>query len=608
MLWRLMEREAPPVHGQARPAPPAAGYQLVNIHWYLDLDLEGRLKSFAGGGRRAPERVLAPYRQLTASRISPSLFVGSGPYVLGIPKTTATAARAERAHDAFVGLARRCAAEVEHPAIRAVIRFLDALDLSRPAVPEAFDPGDFVTFRVEGVRVFDLPGVREFWGRWLAESKTQEKTDLERTIHRPKLYVEQLATAEKRGQCLACGEGDRPIARVHDAKLKRVPGSVPSGSVLVSGSKEAAGSYGMVQGFIAPTCDVCADAYPRALNRLLGDESASLWLPEVAFVFWSDAQLPVSVPGVLKAEPAEVGRLLEGGPFPRAARRGQGGRVYAAALSAQGQRAQLLDWIECDAGDALANLRRYLFGQRITPAFGGDPRAFSIFDLAHSVDPEGLTSKLPYGEPKRLYPALVRCALAGGPLADWTLYLAVRCSRTQRGPFTPRPDGGIAIWPRAALMKLVLESQAGRPMGDAGGALDPSLAGEPAYLLGRLFGLLEWSESVVTGRVGPLATRDWYALASCSPELAFKSLMTKGFPAWIGRLATRPSRNAPWLMGALLDALRRLGPRFPRALDLRGQALFGLGYYYLRAEQLGAPRGGADGPGQGARDREEEQP
>ena len=138
------------------------------------------------------------------------------------------------------------------------------------------------------MRLIDLPVVRNFWTRYLDKARAADS-----------------------GRCLVCGQEGR-IARIHEAKIKGIPGWQTSGTALVSFNKEAFESYGLTQSYNAPVCYGCAEGYAKGLNRLIQSEDTSLRLDNVVYVFWAKEPPRFSVARLLgNPEPQYVKALLE---------------------------------------------------------------------------------------------------------------------------------------------------------------------------------------------------------------------------------------------------------------------------------------------------------
>ncbi|HEU5432634.1 MAG TPA: type I-C CRISPR-associated protein Cas8c/Csd1, partial [Thermomicrobiales bacterium] len=148
---------------------PPPMYQEQPIRYIIELDRNGRAvgapidtanpsePAAKRGGRR-----LAPHIKRAAS-IKPKLLADTAVYALGIPTEKDRPERVPQQQAAFARLVEQCAAATNEPAVAAVAAFLGDLPERLPALPDDFDPGAALTFRVDGVLPIDLPAVRTFW-------------------------------------------------------------------------------------------------------------------------------------------------------------------------------------------------------------------------------------------------------------------------------------------------------------------------------------------------------------------------------------------------------------------------------------------------------------
>jgi CRISPR-associated protein Csd1 len=173
---------------------PPPMYIKTPIRWLLDLDREGNLMGFVAteGGRGKRDRGKefdAPNILRSSTSIRPKLLADHGEYVLGIPRAKNKPDRVAQCHQAFVKLVKTCAESTNEPAVKAVLNFLEGVNVRTLSLPEAFDPAHNLTFRVEDTMVVNLPAVQSFW----ATTATDQKAD---ASAQPSTLM----------QCLICGE------------------------------------------------------------------------------------------------------------------------------------------------------------------------------------------------------------------------------------------------------------------------------------------------------------------------------------------------------------------------------------------------------------------
>ena len=236
------------------------------LRYVIDLGLDGQchglidLSDPSSPRTRRGRRRLLPQVQ-RAFGIKPLLLADKADYTLGLSKDEKQVDRAQKAHDAYVELVERCAAETEEPDVLAVLRFLKNEPLQSLELDDDFDNGGIITYRVDGQYVIDNPAVQRFW------ASVNEPDGP--TMH-----------------CLVCGENSPVLERLQ-SKVKGIPGGQTSGTSIISANSDAFESYGLQASQVAPICQECAEGFTRGLNNLLAGDSTRFRTGNSAFVFWT---------------------------------------------------------------------------------------------------------------------------------------------------------------------------------------------------------------------------------------------------------------------------------------------------------------------------------
>lgn len=541
-----------------RIAIPPAMYAPTPIRWVIDLGgNRPHWISLQGEGRRGlrGEEKLAPGLKRTVA-VAPKLLADTGEYVLGIARDPEKAERVVEAHRMFKELTARCAAETRLPEVQAVADFLAGWNPSEPTdLPEGFDAGDVITFRVGDRLVIDLPEVRSFWAEYTAEEQRSAPM-----------------------QCLVCGEV-RPAMERLPSSIKRVPGGQTSGMALISANSSAFESHGLTASLTAPTCRDCAERFSNAMNALLNDRSHSVAIGPVAFIFWTREETAFNPRKILtQPEEGDVKQLYAASFTGREPENLDPNAFYALALSASGARVVIRDYIETTVGRAQASLRRWLRLQEIVDTDGGEGLPYGIFALGASLCRDANKEMS-----ANVVQALLRCALYADPLPEWLLFQAVRRNRAEQR----------ITRPRAALIKATLLSPFAPMNPDQENMmtelkeLDPRSTNR-AYLCGRLLAELEEIQrQAVPGAKATIIDR-YFGTASSAPATAFGTLL-RGAQSHLAKL--RKERPGAYVgLQNRLEAILSGLDEFPRALGLQDQALFSLGYYHQRAEDRKAAR------------------
>lgn len=544
ILARLKE------YADTRMEMPPEMYGHSPVRWIIELDSSGSPLGFIsqGGNTKADargERRLVP-EVVRSSGIQPKLLADNGEYVLGVERPNAKLARVAEQHRRFVELTERCAEETGEPRVRAVASFLNAWDLERDitALPENFEAGDTVTFRVEGVFPVDLDSVRAFWASHTAGGEAPVMTCLVTGVEGPV-------------------EGRLPV------KIKGVPGGQTAGTSLVSANAEAFTHYGLKNSLTSPISRTAGERFGKALNALISKRDSRVYIGPLVYVFWTREEAGFDFLGTVEqARPEAVKLLFESPTTGLRADEVRPNAFYALALSASGGRTVVRDWLETTVRDAKENLRWWFEAQRISDAYGQEGRPLGLYALAAAYrDPsKEMTASVPA--------SLMRVALNGDRRPNFDLLARVVRRNRAEGDVTR---------PRAALIKLLFATQ-GVPMTDMQELNPaPSLSGEElyAYQCGRMLAEIEAIQRAALGQVNASVTDRYYGSASSTPASVFPALM-RGARVHLGNLRRRsPGTHAA--LDARITEIAAVLPDFPRTLTMRSQGLFALGYYHQRA-------------------------
>lgn len=502
--------------------------------------------------RRGEERMLPEVQR--SSGINPLLLADKADYVLGYVEGDGNPTRVAACQAAFLDLLDRCAAATGEPSVEAVRTFLRAAPLTQLALPQDFDSGATMTFRVGDVFPTDLPAVQAFWA---AEHDPESK-------------------GAAVMQCLVCGQ-ERPVLDRLQAKIKGVPGGQTAGTSIISANAEAFESYGLKASLIAPTCANCGERFTQAANALLGQEESRIILGGMAFVFWTRESVAFDLRSFfIDPQPEAVRSLLTAVATGRPVADVDEARFYATVLAGSGGRAAVRDWIDTTVGEVKEHVARWFQRQAVVDGYGQEARPLGLYALAAATvrDPQ---KDLAPPTPR----ALLHAALTGTPL-PWGL-LAQTVRRTQVEQEVNRP--------RAALIKLVLVSQQPDAKEDTLVQLDPTNA-NPAYRCGRLLAVLEGIQLAALGDVNATIVDRFYGTASTAPGAVFPWLV-KNAQHHLHRLR----RDRPGTHYRLQERLEEVMPEatgFPHTLTLRDQGLFALGYYHQRAFDRAQARAAAE--------------
>ncbi|MEN9226128.1 MAG: type I-C CRISPR-associated protein Cas8c/Csd1 [Thermostichus sp. DRC_bins_24] len=546
---------------------PPEMYGETPVRWVIDLDPQGSLLGFIpqGGDSKATQRgIPKTVPKLPKKRtvgIQPILLADTGEYVLGIPKEGAKPERVAKCHQQFKQLVQACAGATRDPAVQAIENFLGTWDPSQAQLPEGFDPGGTVTFRV-GTRIPaddhpDNHAIQEFWARYTAGGDNPDPLPVM--------------------MCLVTGQITEVVDRLPEP-IKGIPDGQPSGTSLVSANANAFTSYGLQNSFTSPISRRAAEKFGKALNHLLKDEKSHLQVKPNVFVFWTrdpDDFDPFSL--LDKPEAEDVQNLLKSALSGQQnyTVEGHENEFYALSLTANNARAVVRDWLQTTVPHVQDNLRLWFQSQTIVDPYGQPARPFGVYALAASA----------YRDPnKEMQPtvptALLRCALAGEGIPDHLLAKANRRTAVE----------GDIPHARAALIKLILLSHWRRtthPMPNLESLnLNPELdpPDQAAYHCGRLFAQLEIIQRSAQKGINTTLVDRYYTAASTTPKKILGDLIAKAQPH-LAKIRKDSRGTYEALERQLEEISASLDPAtLPTSLTMQQQSLFGLGYYHQRAE------------------------
>jgi CRISPR-associated protein Csd1 len=261
------------------------GYCRAGVSFALSLSDDGELVSVVPlkqdrqVGKKtveAPQPLEVPEQAKRSVGISSNFMCDNSGYVLGID-AKGKPERTRQCFEAFKRLHHNVLDDVESVSARAVLRFLDAWEPDKAAecaevwdALEALTTGGNIVFRVSGDFAQDDPAIRRAW-----EAYRQPPDDA------PVM------------QCLVTGR-DEPVARLHPS-IKGVKGGQPMGVSIVSFNARAYESYGRdeQQGLNAPVGSYATFAYTTALNYLLADTAHKQTYGDTTVVYWAYTEDPL---------------------------------------------------------------------------------------------------------------------------------------------------------------------------------------------------------------------------------------------------------------------------------------------------------------------------
>ena len=270
----------------ARDAIAGPGWSKTKISYALEIDDEGQLLqavSVMAQQQRGKKTMLlpqemelpAPVPGRTGKSIKPSFLWDNASYILGIDEK----GNPERAKDCFSASQKHhieLLSGVNCAPAQAIVAFFRNWDPKRaadhPALREHLDEilsGANLVFRYRGAFAQQDPAVREAWQRHYDD-------DSEGAL----------------SVCLVTGQAAVP-QEVHPS-IKGVQGAKPSGAALVSFNAEAFESFGKEQSLNAPVGKYAAFAYTAVLNHLIADHRHNSLVGDTLVLCWAEGGDPAA--------------------------------------------------------------------------------------------------------------------------------------------------------------------------------------------------------------------------------------------------------------------------------------------------------------------------
>lgn len=566
------------------------------------------------GKKDRPRRLNVP-EQFTRAGTAPKPYFmcDTSAFMLGVPE--------QKEKDTQYGLRRfeafrqhniKILSKVDSPFAHAIVAFLQTHDPKKAkdnAVIarhlEDIVQGNYLIFYIEGNDALSDPKIKRAWEDYALGQEALEM------------------------QCLVTGEVE-PIARTHPA-IKGVRDAQSRGALLVSFNLDTFTSYGREQGANSPVSRRVASGYGVALNFLLSEQNPNrpIFLGDTTVVYWADTA-DKSYPSAFYAflNP-EFQQEKEDGEEEVQEAKGKRKR----AKEKEKQMGEWADTVQQGKAIDLAKLREELDGSTRFYVLGLAPNSsrllirfvltepFGVFAeriMQHyedlKIDRESLNQRkyitpsqilgecIPSSitDPKSrqkllksswslLGGSLMRSILTGAPYPEG-LYTAF-ISRIRHDSDETNEKGktrSVKInYIRAAYIKAHLirkyRRQGNNPYQEA---LQMSLNESythPAYVMGRLFAVLERAQKAAIGQNINATIKDRYFTSACAtPASVFPTLLR------LSQHHLSKAEYGKYLENQIRDLLGMLEAKpFPSRLTLEEQGIFILGYYHQRGFRKG---------------------
>ena len=372
------------------------------------------------------------------------------------------------------------------------------------------------------------------------------------------------------GICLVTGK-KTTIARLHNA----VKGVNAKPSPFTSVNLAAFESYGKQQGFIFPVGEQTMFEYTTALNMLLDGENR-FRIGEVSIVCWSEKPTPLESKISLKingggkdnpdAHIDEVKALYKSLHNGKYMEPNGKDKFYLLGLSPNSARIVVRFWHETTVAALSENIARWYDDLQIVRGEKSIyPEFMPLMRLLCGLVLDGKAENLP----PDLIANVTQSALANRPLPVGLLQIALRRNKAEQK----------ITYGRAALIKAYLNRAIRSGSLKNTKELSMSLDRERndiGYVLGRLFAVLEKTQSEANPSLNATIGDRYFGSASSTPIAVFGTLMRLS-PHHLSKLEYEGRAvHLKWEIGQILDKCQK----FPNHLNLEQQGLFAIGYYH----------------------------
>jgi CRISPR-associated protein Csd1 len=377
----------------------------------------------------------------------------------------------------------------------------------------------------------------------------------------------------KKSYCLVSGLC-QSIARIHP-DIKNVRGAQPKGAAIISFNADSYESYGKEQNYNAPVGEHAVFAYTTALNHLLNADSLQkIQIGDATTVFWTERQSAIEgmFGQIIDPKDAELSDNVNLKLFLEAVRDGkktqdieQDVKFYVLGLSPNNARIAVRFWYVCTVGQIETRLGQHLKDLQIIKSRDADPEFPGIWRLLN----ETVNKKSNDKTPQPLLAGSVMRSILEGTIYPQGLQNAV-INRI-------RADQDINYF-RAAILKAILNRKNRIYKNSNFKEINMSLDKEnknPAYLLGRLFAVLEkLQQAAIPGANATIKDR-FFGSASATPASVFPQLL---------RLAQHHIDKSEYgkIYDKQIEEIVCGIKDFPAHMTLDQQGLFAISYYQQR--------------------------
>jgi len=382
------------------------------------------------------------------------------------------------------------------------------------------------------------------------------------------------------GTCLVTGQKTK-IARIHRG-IKGVPGAQSSGAALVSFNAPAFESYGKEQSYNAPVGQYAEFAYTTALNYLLNQREYRFPMGDSMVVFWAESgeqeyqRIFFSSLDLQPDNQEQIRKVFEN------LKRGiwvdledinldMNQKFYILCLAPNAARLSVRFFYQNSFGNILKNIEKHYSRMEIVRPSWENRAYLGIRQMLM----ETVNQKSKDKSPVPNMAAMVLKAVLSDDRYPASLYTDTL--------IRIRAEQGKVTCGRAAIIKAFLIQNYKWKEGEGCMGLNVECK-EPAYVLGRLFAILEFIQKDVNPGINT-TIRDRYFNSACTTPASVFPVLIKLKNSHIKKLERESGGTKIYYEKLLTELMGNLavegkGTGFPRRLSLEEQGKFMLGYYH----------------------------
>lgn len=575
------------------------GYSTVGVSFALNIAANGELLDIlplfdqVQRGKKmmdVPRSLVLPQQVKRSVNVAPNFLWDNSVYVLGISdKDETKPLYGSERFSAFRQLHIKLLAGLESEIARSLYIFLERYDpllgRAHPAIAanlESLLKGGNLVFRVRGRFAHEDPVIL---GAWEASQAGEDAVLM---------------------QCLVTGKKS-PIARLHPS-LKRVRGAQSSGATLIGFNSPAYESYNRTQGQNSPVSQKATDAYTTTLNYLLSDANPNpkFYLGDSTIVYWAESQnrgyesafASIFDPTYVEDESAgeQTGRKKAEAALKTVVEKvkriqmldlnalladlqDENPRFFILGLAPNAARISVRFFIADPFAKIVQNIMAHYRDLEIVKEYDNQPSYLTVgYILSETVSQKSRDKDAA----PLLAGAVFRAILTNSPYPAALYYAIINRIRSDMDDSSKNIHK--INYVRAAVIKAYLirkyRHHDQNPFMEVLRMALNEQSTIPAYLLGRLFAVLEKVQGEAIGDVNASIKDRYFTSACASPRTVFPTLL---------RLSQHHIAKAEYGYASdrrIQDILNLLDVEknpIPSRLTLDEQGIFVLGYYHQRA-------------------------